>query len=212
MSQQCKIKICGIQNVQTALFCAKLGVDFIGINFSPFSKRKVELSVAGTICTSLQNTNLATKPRLVFLFYKNSPEFIRSVLQEYKPDFVQFVTEDSLDTLYALQEFPFPLIPQFPIKPNFQQKDLYRYNTEFMILDAYSKGEGGGTGKSFDWELLQGIERKYFLAGGLNPKNIAQAIQTVSPYGVDVASGVESEPGKKDLGLIEEFVTNAQKK
>lgn len=195
--------------MQTAIDCANLGVDYIGLNFSPMSKRKITKEVARDIMQELEN--FPQKTQIVFLFYHNDGQSIHNILQYLpSPQYIQFVTEDSLEVLTILQQYSSSLIPQFPIRDDFQSEDLHRYNTEFMILDTYQKGQGGGSGKTFDWQKIAAVERKYFLAGGLNPDNVQQAIRLLNPYAVDVASGVEKQPGQKDKNLIEEFVRNVQ--
>lgn len=201
-----KIKICGVKDIGIAEFCVKQEVDFIGLNFSSISKRKTNIETAREVL----ELTLGTPTKCVALFYLTPEEEIRKVLDTLVFDYIQFVTEDSLHTLYILQEYNTPLIPQIPIKESFTEEDLYRYNSDLIILDNFKQGSGGGTGEAFDWSKIQNVKRDYFLAGGLNPSNIKTAIQTLQPFGVDTASGVESSPGVKDKNLIEEFIKNVK--
>ena len=94
-------------------------------------------------------------------------------------------------------------------------KDVNNYeDTDFYLFDTYVKGMPGGTGVSFNWDILKNhsFKKPIFLAGGLTPKNVREAVNKVSPYAVDVASGVEKSPGKKDYGLLKEFINNAKEK
>ncbi|MCB1158789.1 MAG: phosphoribosylanthranilate isomerase [Leptospiraceae bacterium] len=210
MEQNTKVKICGVKDPDIAMACLEYGADFIGFNFSPFSKRKIEpdnLSEIFSIFTGLEERSA----KLVALFYKNSEEEITSILSEFSFDYVQYVVQESFELPLFLGSFGIPLLPQFQVKDDFIVEDIELFTNEYMILDSYSKDAGGGTGETFNWDLLRGIQRKYFLAGGLNPGNVREAIQKVKPFGVDVASGVESLPGKKDRNLIKEFIQNAKK-
>jgi phosphoribosylanthranilate isomerase len=201
-----KVKVCGIKTQEIAEHCIQLGVNFLGFNFSKQSSRLIDLPTAKDIVRTIEKTNVAT----VALFYKNTELEIRTVLDSLQFSYIQFVTEDSLETLSIIQEYQTELIPQFPIKPDFTINDLFRYNSDLMILDTYKQGQGGGSGETFSWSSIQNVHRKYLLAGGLNPQNVKRAIRLLHPFGVDVASGVESEPGIKDKNLLTEFIKNVK--
>ena len=100
------------------------------------------------------------------------------------------------------------MIQQIHVKEKITDSDL---TSEFSILDSYSTELGGGTGEKFNWNLISVSNKKFFLAGGLNPDNVIEAIEKVNPYGVDVASGVESIKGIKDLEKIRKFIKNAKR-
>lgn len=205
-----QVKICGIKTIDTAISVLESGADFIGLNFSPESKRRIDSKQATIIYNELQkrsNKHLS----IVGLFYKNPLSEIRNLMQEIPFDFVQFVTHDETLTWDLVQSFHKNLIPQISVKDSISDDDLKIYNTEFLILDSYKKGVGGGSGNVFEWENAKPVTRKYFLAGGLNPLNVEKAIDVLHPFGVDVASGVESSPGEKDIKLIEEFIRNAKR-
>lgn len=204
-----KIKICGIKDLETAELCADLGVNFIGFNFSPVSVRRIELSIADKIISHLkkrQNFHL----KIVALFYRNSIEEIKSITDKLSIDFVQYVVKDEFISMGELLKLDKPLIPQLSIDNTISDKDLSTYTSNFVILDSYKKGKGGGTGEVFNWEYIKSIKRNYLLAGGLNPQNVKQAIDFLAPYGVDVASGVEKEPGIKDKELIKAFCSKVR--
>ncbi|MBP7284941.1 MAG: phosphoribosylanthranilate isomerase [Leptospiraceae bacterium] len=204
------VKICGIKSVDIALSAWDSGADMIGLNFSPESKRRVDLKVAVAIYNSLQKKR-ASSLFTVGLFYKNSEEEIRKTISEIPFDFIQFVTHDEIVRWELIRILHKNIIPQVSVKEFITDEDLKKYDTEFVILDSYKQGLGGGSGNSFEWENAKKVSRKYLLAGGLNPSNVEKAISVVHPYGVDVASGVESSPGEKDKKLIKEFIQNAKR-
>lgn len=204
------VKICGIKSVDIALSAWDSGADMIGLNFSPESKRRVDLKVAVAIYNSLQKKR-ASSLFTVGLFYKNSEEEIRKTISEIPFDFIQFVTHDEIVRWELIRILHKNIIPQVSVKEFITDEDLKIYDTDFVILDSYKQGLGGGSGNSFEWENAKKVSRKYLLAGGLNPSNVEKAISVLHPYGVDVASGVESSPGEKDKKLIKEFIQNAKR-
>lgn len=145
------------------------------------------------------------------LFYQNSPEEIRTITSSLYHDLVQWVWDDPklafADRKNLLGKRQ---ICSYRVHSPIYNKDLKDIPSELLILDSYSKDAGGGTGETFNWDFITLIERKFFLAGGLNPSNVSNAIQTVKPYGVDVASGVESSPGIKDSQKVIQFIRNAR--
>lgn len=199
------IKICGIKSLEIALHCEEYGADFIGLNFSPQSKRCISLSNALHIKNELQRRD--SKLKIVALFYQNSREDIQNVLENLKPDYIQYVERDTTVEKEFLESFQIPLIPQIQVKDFIQDKDLPK--NEFVILDSYHKSQGGGTGQTFPWEYVKDVRRKFFLAGGLKSDNVKQAVELLQPFGLDVASGVEIN-GEKDRNLIRKFIQNAR--
>lgn len=204
-----KIKICGISSIETGVFCAENGVDSIGLNFSPESKRKIDLKTGIAIRKELKK--FYPQVMIVALFYKNDLDTIREYTKELEPDFLQYVVRDSTINFNDLLEFSIPVIPQYSVKKEITDADLENFPSDLIILDSFKEGEGGGTGHLFEWSLVQKIKRPYLLAGGLNPENVYRAVSVLKPYGVDVASGVESSPGIKDHNLIREFVKNVKR-
>jgi phosphoribosylanthranilate isomerase len=201
-----KVKICGIKDNETARACIDMGVDYLGFNFSPKSKRQIDIVTFEKIYKFIQDQNTT---KIVFLFYKNLIVEVKSILSNFKPDFIQYVEDDFTIDRTEWRNFSIPLIPQIGVKKEIFDKDLPE--EELVILDSYQKGEGGGTGKVFPWRFVSNIRKKYFLAGGLNPSNVVEAIKILSPFGVDVASGVESSPGVKNIQLIKDFINNAKR-
>ncbi|MBK8399091.1 MAG: phosphoribosylanthranilate isomerase [Leptospiraceae bacterium] len=204
------VKICGIKSVELALSALEYGADMIGLNFSPESKRRVDLKIASSIFNEL-NKNKSNPLQVVGLFYKNTESEIKKIISEIPFDFLQFVTHDEFLNWEMVSSLHKNVIPQISVKEFITDEDLKIYDTEFVILDSYKQGLGGGSGNSFEWENAKQVSRKYLLAGGLNPSNVQKAISVLQPFGVDVASGVESSPGVKDKNLIKEFIQNAKR-
>jgi phosphoribosylanthranilate isomerase len=205
-----RVKICGIKTVDIAMSVIDSGGDFIGINFSPVSKRSVDLKKGVEIFESVKKRSNHSL-LVVGLFYQNSELEITEILSKIPFDFVQFVAHDNSLNLKLLQSFNRKLIAQVSVKKPVDDSNLAEYDSEFLILDSYKEGLGGGSGQVFEWENAKAVRRKYLLAGGLNPSNVSKAIEVLHPFGVDVASGVESSPGVKDIKLIKEFIKNAKR-
>ncbi len=193
------IKICGITNREDALFAANLGVDALGFIFAP-SPRQVTPKQARAIIDSLPP--LINK---VGVFLNHPREIVAQITLQCGLDTIQFHGEESPQDC---QHFGVKVIKAFRIKDQDSLKDLSLYQVSAFLLDTYLPGQPGGTGKTFNWELAQAA-KKYgpiILAGGLSPENIREAIKRVRPYGVDVSSGVEQEPGKKDWQKLAKLV------
>ena len=205
-----RVKICGIKTIDTAMSVIDSGGDYIGINFSPVSKRSVDLKKGIEVFESIKKRSDHSL-LVVGLVYQNSETQIREILSKIPFDFVQFVAHDNTLNLNLLRSFNQRLIPQVSVKEPVNDLSFTEYETEFLILDSYKEGLGGGSGQVFEWENAKAVRRKYLLAGGLNPSNVSKAIEVLHPFGVDFASVVESSPGVKDIKLIKEFIKNAKR-
>ncbi|MBI5124461.1 MAG: phosphoribosylanthranilate isomerase, partial [Candidatus Omnitrophica bacterium] len=127
-------------------------------------------------------------------------------------DILQFHGDETAGYCGAFKD-QYKVINEFRIKDKKSLKDINDYDVDFYMLDTYSNRSKGGTGKVFDWKLIENFEflKPVILSGGLKPVNVAEAIRRFSPYGVDVSSGVERLPGKKDPDLMKKFVENVRK-
>jgi phosphoribosylanthranilate isomerase len=183
------------------------GADALGFNVFPGSQRFVDLNRARSWIDAL-------------------PANVARVLIGVNPSFSQAREWIADQTFHAVQLhgeawYPFvsqlvetrSLIGAISVKNERSISDLDWFSGFALLFDAYRAGEFGGTGESFSWEILQErqIPKPVILAGGLTPENVANAIQTVSPYAVDVASGVESKPGKKDRSKLRDFIAAAKR-
>jgi phosphoribosylanthranilate isomerase len=198
------IKICGITNIEDGLKAASLGADSLGFIFAP-SQRRVDPDVAKKIILALHKTLLK-----VGVFVNEDPEEVLRVAEYCSLNGLQFHGEEQPD---YCQKFSLPVIKTIRIKNLESLKDMEKYHDVSILLETYSPVQAGGTGNTFPWEIaLKAKEEKNFvLSGGLNPLNVGEAIKKVRPWGVDVCSGVEVSPGKKDLLKMVEFVRGVKK-
>ena len=199
-----KIKICGFTNAQNANQAAMLGIDAIGLVFYDQSLRNVGVE------TALQIVN-ALPPFInrVGLFVNADSSFIDEVLCEVPLDTLQFHGDESAA---ECRQYAMPFIKALRVNQDtniIKMADEY-HQSSGLLLDAFNKDTYGGTGESFDWSLAKvDIDLPIILAGGLNPNTVADAVSQVNPYAVDVSSGVESEPGIKDIDKIRKFIQRA---
>ncbi|MGB2706030.1 MAG: phosphoribosylanthranilate isomerase [Candidatus Omnitrophota bacterium] len=203
-----KVKICGITDLRDALKAYELGADLVGFIFFEKSPRKIEPDRARVIIEDLPKD----LPK-VGLFLNQDLDTVRSMAERCHLDILQLHGEEDPDYCGRLRK-DFKIIKSFKVKDPSSIKGVDRYQrVDYYLFDTYMKGIPGGTGKSFNWDILGGgsFKKTVFLAGGLTPKNVSAAIRKVAPYAVDVASGVEKSPGKKDYGLLKEFIDNAKK-
>lgn len=195
-----RIKICGITRAQDALAAAAAGADAIGFVFYPPSPRAVTPPVAATIARALPPFVTA-----VGLFVDATEDGVRSVLAAVPLGLLQF---HGSETPEFCGRFGRPYLKAVRIRPG---TDLLQYEARYpaaaaLLLDAYRPGVPGGTGETFDWNLIPaGMQGRIVLSGGLTSANVAAGIAQVRPWAVDVSSGVESAPGIKDRKLIEQF-------
>lgn len=198
------VKICGITNLDDALAAVESGVDALGFNFVPESPRFIEPQEATEI--ALEIPEVVQK---VGVLADAAEEVVHSICQLVPLDFLQFHGDE---TPYYCEQFPIPYWKAFRLKDEKTLALMGKYSPAAFLVDAYQEGVLGGTGEVADWDLAKRAKDvgRVILAGGLNADNVERAIDTVKPWGVDVCSGVEVEPGKKDPALIDEFVRLAK--
>jgi phosphoribosylanthranilate isomerase len=204
-----KVKICGITNLEDARAAIEASADLLGFNFYRKSARYVEPATARAIVAQIRSG--AKVPQLIGVFVNSPLLEVQSILHEVNLDLAQLHGDESIEMLAQVPGFK-ALRPQSAEEAKNQAKAYAVASEPAMLIDAYRKGEYGGTGQIGDWSLAAQIARQYpiLLAGGLTPENVAEAIRQVQPWGVDVASGVESAPGKKDAAKMQAFVANAK--
>jgi phosphoribosylanthranilate isomerase len=199
------VKICGITNSDDGLAAAEAGADAIGLMFFEQSPRNVSLQTASEIANRLPPYIIK-----VGVFVNPSEEMVMRAISECGLNILQFHGEETPD---FCQLFPVMTIKAFRVKNAESLTALPDYQTDAWLLDAYVADKLGGTGAKFNWELAitaQKLGRPIFLAGGLTPENVADAVRQVQPYAVDVSSGVESAPGKKDHAKVRAFIAAAK--
>jgi phosphoribosylanthranilate isomerase len=200
-----KIKICGITNLDDALYATECGADALGFNFYKKSPRYIEPQKVAEIISQLPPF---VTP--VGVFVNEREEKIREVQHLTCIQAVQLHGDESPE---FCQRFGGRVIKAFQIKDKESLKSMAHYRVGAFLLDSYREGVRGGTGVTFDWHLAVVAKTfgKIILAGGLTPENVAEAVQLVQPYGVDVAGGVEKEKGIKDRAMIKKFITEVRR-
>lgn len=199
-----RVKICGITNLDDALHAAACGADALGLVFYPASSRCVTVEAAAAICAGLPP--FVTR---VGLFVNETPERIRAVVARCGLDAVQLHGDESpADCLLT----PLRVIKGVRPAAGAEPGDWDAYRVSALLVDAAVPGAYGGTGERADWAVAARLaaRRRVILAGGLTAGNVAAAIAAVRPYAVDVASGVEREPGKKDPEKVAAFIRAAR--
>lgn len=207
-----KVKICGIRTVEDALSVIEAGADMLGFNFYPGSSRHITPGDCMRLIVRLE-TALREElydVTLVGVFVNQSHEFIHAVFRDCHLDLVQLSGDEPPEMLESLGERAFKVLR--PASALDLQELMLRYPPRQVapawLIDSYRAGEYGGTGEVGDWQMARAVASRVpvILAGGLRPDNVAEAIRQVNPWGVDVASGVESEPGVKDARKVREFI------
>ena len=197
-----KIKICGIKTLQDALAAIQAGADYLGFNFYPKSVRLIEKSACAEITSVLKQKYPQVK--LVGVFVNSPVDEIKDILQTCHLDLAQLHGDETPETFTQLAPHAFRAFRGIPES----NAGYERNEAPFMLIDAAVKGVYGGSGVTADWTAAAELAKKYplLLAGGLTPENVADAVKQVNPWGVDVASGVESAPGEKDAEKMSAFV------
>lgn len=204
LQQDLFVKICGITNLEDARFAASVGANAVGFVFHKGSDRYVSPDRVRAISDRLPQH--LTK---VGVFVNADRKTIIETARAAGLSAVQLVGDEGPDDLYG---FEWSVIKVFRMRPGADVDSLKPFVVDAILLDAYKEGAYGGTGKTFDWNLALQAKQygRIILAGGLTPDNVGAAVRFVRPYGVDVSSGVEARPGKKDPGLVREFLAQAR--
>ncbi len=202
-----KIKICGIKTLKDALAAIEAGANYLGFNFYPKSVRFIEKSACDEITSVLKREHPQVK--LVGVFVNSSVEEIKDILQTCHLDLAQLHGDETPDMFAQLAPHAFRAFRGIPES----NAGYERSEAPFMLIDAAVKGVYGGSGVTADWTAAAKLAKKYplLLAGGLTPENVADAVKQVNPWGMDVASGVESAPGEKDAGKMIQFVKEVKR-
>ena len=200
-----RVKICGITNVADAQVAVEAGADALGFMFYDRSPRFITTATAAEISRSIPRFTLR-----VGVFVNPAEEFVRRAIRDCGLGLLQFHGDEPPE---FCAQFGLMSMKAFRIRDAESLKDVSKYHTDAWLLDAYSPDAPGGTGEKFNWNLateVQKLGKPVFLAGGLTPENVVEAIRQVQPFGVDVSSGVESAPGQKDHAGMRRFITSAK--
>jgi len=203
-----RVKICGITNAADALAAVDAGANLLGFNFYEKSVRFLTESAAAKI-----RSKLPKNVQAVGIFVNATAADIAALCNSLKLDAAQFHGDEPPEAVAELAR-SVPVIKAFRVEPDFPLKTLEEYRDAFAFLfDAAHTGQYGGTGRTTDWDVARRAakDHRIILAGGLKVENVAAAVRIVRPYGIDVASGVESKPGKKDHGRLREFIQEVRR-
>jgi phosphoribosylanthranilate isomerase len=199
-----RVKICGITTARDAEMAIEAGADLIGLNFVPSSKRYVRAELARPIVEAI-----AGRVEVVGVVANLSLAALEELRAATAVDSLQLHGDELPELLRGLPSCDFKAVR---IADERDVDAASGFRGPRLLVDAKVGDALGGTGRTFDWSLIGDLarERELLLAGGLNPENVAQAVAQVAPWGVDVASGVEIAPGRKDAQRVRDFVLRAK--
>jgi phosphoribosylanthranilate isomerase len=203
-----RIKICGITSAADAQAAIEAGANLIGFNFYQKSPRHISEDQAAEI-----RPKLPKKVKAVGIFVNGLPADVIALRSSLSLDAVQLHGDESPETVAEIAPVV-PVIKAFRVEAEFPITTLDEYSKAFAFLfDAAHTDQYGGTGRTTDWDVARraSLKHRIILAGGLKLENVAAAVRIVRPYGIDVASGVESSPGKKDHELLREFIKEVRR-
>ena len=197
-----KVKICGITNYYDAVAAIDMGADILGFNFYPPSPRYVTPRKAGEIVNMLP------------AFIDTSGIFVNATIDQIREttdlcplDWVQLHGDESPEFCRSLTYHNVKTMKAIRVKGQADVEKVKTFSTDAVLLDAFHPDKYGGTGATFDWSVVGHATRRIFLAGGINPDNAAEAVK-LGVYGIDVCSGIEAEPGRKDHKKMKKLFDN----
>lgn len=197
------VKICGIMSADDAETAARAGAGMIGLVFAD-SRRQVEAPAAEVIVASLKK--MAPDVKTVGVFVNESADRINAIAEQCHLDYAQLSGTESNE---LIEELDLPAIRTLHVGTRESGTELEERisatKAEIVLLDTRADGRYGGTGQTFNWQLVPKTDKKVMLAGGLNAANVAEAVSLVKPWGIDVSSGVEVA-GRKDRMRMREFI------
>ena len=197
-----KVKICGITNLDDAKAAVDLGADILGFNFYPPSPRFIPPDEALGIINKLP-----TFVDIAAVFVNAEVEQIKGLTEQGFFNWIQLHGDETPDFCDSLQWLNVKTIKAIRVKDGDAVEAASKYYTDAVLLDAFDSELYGGTGKTFDWSIVSNIGKRIFIAGGIDPDNVTQAVE-IGVYGIDTCSGVEAEPGKKDYKKMKRFFEN----
>ena len=190
-----RIKLCGMMRESDIETVNRLKVDYVGFVFAKKSKRCVTPELAKTL-----KERLDPSIRSVGVFVDEEKKLVSGLLREGIIDLAQLHGSESDAYVVDLKKISEkPVIRAFRVKSAADLSEAAECSADYILLDA-----GAGDGEVFDWEILKGFDRPFFLAGGLCPENVSEAVRRIRPFGVDVSSGIETD-GKKDSEKMKSF-------
>ncbi len=197
-----KVKICGITNIDDAVAAMDMGADMLGFNFYPDSPRYVTPEHAEGIINKLPGFMDTAG-----VFVNASVEQIHETNSVCHLDWIQLHGDEDPDFCRLLLTHNVKTMKAIRVKDQTDIEKADGFFTDAVLLDAFDPDKYGGTGLTFDWNIIGHIGKRVFLAGGINPDNAAAAVK-LGVYGIDVCSGIEAEPGKKDHSKMKKLFDN----
>ncbi len=202
-----KVKICGLTNLADAAAATAAGADLLGFIFAAASPRRVTVATVAELARQLPAHVVR-----VGVFVNPSEDQVRQAISECGLDLLQFHGEETPE---FCTQFGLMSVKAFRVRDERSLPALVDYPTDAWLLDTYAEKQLGGTGQTFNWELAVaakdlGRGKPIFLAGGLTSENVAAAVRRVRPFAVDVSSGVEISPGRKDHSKVAAFIQAAK--
>ena len=197
-----KVKICGITNYKDAAAAIDMGADLLGFNFYPESPRYVPVEKAAEIISQLP-----AFADVAGVFVNSSFEQIQQVIESCQLNWVQLHGNESPQFCQSFLSVNVKTMKALRIRGQSDIQKAENYFTDAILLDAFDPEKYGGTGITFDWNIIGHISKRIFLAGGINPDNAARAVE-LGVYGIDVCSGIEAQPGKKDHKKMKKLFEN----
>jgi len=197
-----KVKICGITNYKDAAAAVDLGADLLGFNFYPKSPRYITPKKAAKIINKL--------PAFIDIagvFVNSSLEDIQQIIYSCQLNWVQLHGDETPEFCHSLGSINVKTMKALRVKDRKDIDKTDNFFTDAILLDAFHPEKYGGTGLTFDWNIIGHIGKRIFLAGGITADNAVAAVE-LGVYGIDVCSGIEAEPGKKDLAKMKQLFDN----
>lgn len=199
-----KLKICGITSKEQGITIAQMGADALGFILFPKSPRYLKPEDIKQIVF-----DLPPFVKTVGVFVNETVDTVGTIMKTTGLDLVQLSGDESKDYCASLTHLSIPWIKGFRVKDQASIDQLSSFRNRYLLLDAWSDDEYGGTGRVFDWNLLNNgtiDKRKLVLAGGINASNVRRAIDHFHPYAIDISSSVEERPGVKSIEKVEKFM------
>lgn len=197
-----KVKICGITNLEDAQAAIEMGADILGFNFYPPSPRYIEPNAAEKIIS-----NLPGFVDIAGVFVNADQPDIRKLTDSGLLNWVQFHGDETSEFCSQFNAWNLRTIKAVRVRSAEDIERAQKFETFSLLFDTFDPNLYGGTGKIFDWSLVKKCPRRIFLAGGICPENASDALKT-NVYGLDICSGIESEPGKKDYRKMKKLFDN----
>ncbi|MFA5164415.1 MAG: phosphoribosylanthranilate isomerase [Candidatus Omnitrophota bacterium] len=202
-----RVKVCGITNLKDAEAACRFGADAIGFVFAK-SPRRIDASKARAI-----SLRMPPYVSLVGIFVDEDIKKLLQIAEKCRLDIIQLHGNESINYCKQLKKY-YKIVKAVKVGEQKSFSGLLGYDADAFLLDTYRPGKAGGTGEKFDWSLALKAKKHgkpIILSGGLRPGNVSEAIRKVKPYAVDVSSGIESSPGRKNMKLMKEFIHKAKK-